>query len=104
DWLAALPATGTAVSWSGAAPLPSAVAIEPVADPLRLAHIWVAAPAGRAVTLEDRLGILGRVVPAGFGARVTVPRLEGEVRAIIGAPVAEPAGEPAGATGEGTPT
>lgn len=77
DWLAALGAAGTPATWAGTAPVPSAVTVEPVADPRRPSHVWVAAPAGAAVTLRDELGVLDSVTPARGGVRVVVPRLEG---------------------------
>lgn len=84
DWLAALAGAGTAVTWGGAAPAPSAVAVEPVADPERSMRLWVAAPAGARVVLRDGLGAVDSVVVARGGARLTVPRLEGMLRAASG--------------------
>jgi hypothetical protein len=100
DWLAALTAAGTEVSWGGQAPVASAVAVEPVADPMRPTQLLVAGPVGAQVTFADRLGGLDSVVLAGVGARATIPRLEGELRAEIGAPMEHPADELASAPRE----
>ncbi|MFT3690950.1 hypothetical protein [Paenirhodobacter sp.] len=53
DWLRAIAATGTSVSWqNGAAPVftPLGLTAEPVADPKHPTRIWVAAPGG---TVEE---------------------------------------------------
>lgn len=82
DWLAALGRAGTAVSWGGAAPAPSALAVEPVADPRRPARVWLAAPAGTSVLLRDSLGSIDTAYVARRGARVEVPDLDGTLHAI----------------------
>lgn len=83
DWLAALRGAGTQVRWSGEAPAPTALAVDPVADPQRPLALWIAAPQGARVTLHDRLGWIGDVDVAGTGGRILVPHLEGEARAEI---------------------
>jgi hypothetical protein len=88
DWLAALRATGTAIRWDGAAPLPAAVAIEPIVDPARPARLWVAAPRGTRVTVLDRFGPIAEVSIAGLGGRIVIPQVAGGITAIA-APVAD---------------
>ncbi|NPD15978.1 hypothetical protein HOY34_12290 [Xinfangfangia sp. D13-10-4-6] len=47
DWLAALAATGTLVSWQASAPLPArGASLEPVADPRAPLRLWVSAGDG----------------------------------------------------------
>ena len=81
DWLAALGATRTPATWSGAAPPPIAVAVEPVADPRHSARVWVAAPAGARILVRDELGLLDSATVTRGGARLVVPDLEGAVHA-----------------------
>lgn len=87
DWLAALEATGTRVTWGGRA-TPSAVSVEPVADPQHPTRIGVVAPNGSDVALEDALGPLDSVRLAGDGAAIVVPGGSDVVRARIGNTVA----------------
>ncbi|MFI5207026.1 MAG: hypothetical protein ACHQU8_00800 [Gemmatimonadales bacterium] len=68
DWLAALAASGTRVTWSGAGALPVAAVAEPVADPAGATRIVVAAPAGAVVSLADEYGSLDSVRAASGGA------------------------------------
>jgi hypothetical protein len=53
DWLAALPAAGTTVGWSGPRLLPTALAVVPVADPAGGVDVAVAAPQGADLRLRD---------------------------------------------------
>lgn len=83
DWLAAFPGAGTAADWDGATPAPSAVSVEPVADPRRPSKVWVAAHPGARVELSDELGVLDGATAEGFGTVFVLPRLEGRVEASI---------------------
>src|SRR5690606_16484448 len=47
EWLAALAAAGTRVTWDGDSVPPLAVALDPVPDPDGGTRIWAAAPPGR---------------------------------------------------------
>lgn len=84
DWLAALAGAGTRTTWSGAAPAPSALAVEPVADPERPSRLWVASPDGASIVLGDAMGVLDSVGAVRGGAQLTVPQLEGVARAEVG--------------------
>jgi hypothetical protein len=84
DWLAALPAAGTEVAWSGPSLLPTAVAMESRADPQRGAEISVAAPAGATVVLRDTLGALDSATASAAGVRAHVPRPRATVDAVVG--------------------
>jgi hypothetical protein len=81
DWLAALARAGTPVTWGGVAPPPTAVAVEPVPDPQRSSHVWVAGPAATRVVLRDALGVVDSATVAWGGARLVVPRIAGAVQA-----------------------
>jgi hypothetical protein len=84
DWLAAFPAAGTQKSWEGATLQPSAVTVEPVADPKGSVRIWVAAPSGATVTVSDTLGIIDSVNVTTGGGVITAPNAEGLIRATVG--------------------
>jgi hypothetical protein len=68
DWLAALAATGTRVTWSGAGALAVAAVAEPVADPAGATRVVAAAPLGTVVSLADDYGPLDSVRAGGAGA------------------------------------
>lgn len=82
DWLAALVAADTYVSWDGAAPPPSALAVEPVADPRGSSRVWLAAPAGTELLLRDGDGDVDSASVARRGTRVHVPKLSGTLHAV----------------------
>jgi hypothetical protein len=84
DWVAALPAAGTQTSWEGTTLKPSAVVVEPVADPKPTARIWLAAPNGSSVVVRDTLTEIDSLRMRSGGAVVTAPHVEGVVRAIVG--------------------
>src|SRR5580704_8865017 len=73
DWVAALPAAGTQTSWEGAALKPTAVAVEPVADPKHTVRIWVATPNGSSVIVRDNLSGIDSVKTHTSGTVLTVP-------------------------------
>lgn len=101
DWFAALSGAGTAVEWSGSSLLPTAVVVEPRADPGRGVEVGVAAPAGSSVVLRDTLGKLDSARTTAAGARVHVPKPRPTIDAVVG-PVSargarhDPGGELAG--------
>ena len=84
DWIAALPAAGTRTTWEGATLKPGAVAVEPVADPNKLARIWLAAPNGSVVVVRDSVSQIDSVHMRTSGAVVTASDLTGAVHATIG--------------------
>jgi hypothetical protein len=88
DWLAALPGAGTMVAWGGGSLLPSAIAVDPVADPAGGVDVAVATPAAVMVALRDTLGTLGSVRAVAAGVRFTVPKLRPALEAEVGSVVA----------------
>ena len=83
DWIAAFPGAGTEAGWDGDTPAPSAVSVEPVADPQKPSRVWVAATPGARVELSDELGALDSTTAEGFGSVFVLPRLEGRTHANI---------------------
>jgi hypothetical protein len=86
QWLVALRARGTTVTWSAAAPLlASAIDAEPVADPRGGTRVRVAAPGGARVIVRDALGPLDsiRVAPGGLGITMTIPALLRGVDGVV---------------------
>jgi hypothetical protein len=83
DWLAALNGAGTRVSWHARSLVPIALAASPVADPVRITRLQMAAPPGTRVILRDGVGILD-TVPVGAlgGANILVPGIRGAVEAV----------------------
>lgn len=88
DWLAALPSASTAVAWSGPTLLPSAIAVEPRADPARGAEVSVAAPAGTMVVLRDTVGPLDSARATAIGVRAYLPKPRRTTDAVVGPVVA----------------
>ncbi len=87
DWLAALPGAATAVTWNGSALIPTAAAVEPVADPMRGADFLMAAPEGVQVVLRDALGAFDSVASERRGVRLHLPSPSGLIEAAAGAVV-----------------
>ncbi|HEU4643028.1 MAG TPA: hypothetical protein VFS44_11285 [Gemmatimonadaceae bacterium] len=87
DWLGALTGAGTAVAWSGPKLVPTAIAIEPRADPQRGVDVSVAAPESATVVLADTLGVLDSARATRDGVRGYIPKPRATVDAIVG-PVA----------------
>ena len=83
DWLAALRAAGTALSWRAAAVPPLAVAAERLPDPRGRTRVAVAAPRGSHVLLGDAAGVVDSVTLAGVGASVIAATAAG-VHAELG--------------------
>jgi hypothetical protein len=88
DWLAALDAGGSDVTWSGSLPA-AAVAVDPIASPRGGFNILSAAPAGAKVTLIDDVGPLDSAQAQGGGARFSIPTIAGEIRAKVSGTVTE---------------
>jgi len=82
DWLAAIAAAGSEVTWNGDSVMPLAIALDPVADPDGGTRVRVAAPAGTTVVLEDDLGAMDSVSAGSAGAQFLTysPLAAGRVR------------------------
>lgn len=85
DWIAAIAASGTHVTWSAGAMPPIALGVAPVADPAGGVRIAVAAPAASLVTLADAVGPLDSLRVRGAGATLESPSPAGAVVATVGA-------------------
>jgi hypothetical protein len=83
DWLEALHAAGSRVSWNGVLPA-TGVEIVPVAAPTGGYNIYVTAPSGAQVVVGDAVGTLDTVKAAAGGARVMVPSASGTITASSG--------------------
>lgn len=88
DWLAALNGVGTAVEWSGPSLLPTALSMEPRADPAGGADVSVAAPLDATVVLRDTLGVLDSIRADAYGVRAYVARPRPTLEAAVGPVVA----------------
>ncbi|HEY9479155.1 MAG TPA: hypothetical protein VIP79_03670 [Gemmatimonadaceae bacterium] len=91
DWLAALPGAGTAVMWSGPSLIPTAIAVEPRADPVGGTDVSVAAPESAMVVLSDTLGVLDSALATATGVHASVPELHATLDAVVGPVVARAA-------------
>jgi len=91
DWLAALPAARTRISWEGAALTATAVAVEPVIDPKRTTRVWLAAPAGSNAAISDSMGLIDSVSARNGGAVITVGDVQGSIRGSVGGTTASAA-------------
>lgn len=91
DWLAALPAAGTAVLWSGPSLVPTAIAVEPRADPAGGANVSVAAPESAMVVLSDTLGPLDSARATAAGVHAVIPKPRATTDAVVGPVVARAA-------------
>jgi hypothetical protein len=87
DWLAALPGAATEVTWSGPSFVPTAIAVEPRADPAGGVDVSVAAPSSAMVTLRDTLGVLDSALARAGGVHAIVPKPRATLDAAVG-PVA----------------
>ncbi len=83
DWLASFPATQTAMSWEGVSLKPSAVSVEPIADPRKAVRVWVAAPNEGQVAVSDSMGLIDSVAITSGGAVLNLHHLDGPVTATI---------------------
>jgi hypothetical protein len=91
DWLAALTGAGTTVAWSGPSLLPTAIAVEPRADPAGGVDVSVAAPESAMVVLRDTLGVLDSARATAAGVHAIVPRPRATSDAVVGPVVARAA-------------
>lgn len=91
DWLAALPAAGTQVLWSGPSLAPTAIAVEPRADPAGGANVSVAAPESAMVVLSDTLGVLDSARATAAGVHAVIPKPRATADAVVGPVVARAA-------------
>ncbi len=92
DWLAALRAAGSDVTWNGNLPA-AAIGVDPIASPRGGFTVLSAAPGGARVTLVDDIGPLDSAVAQGGGARFGIPAIAGVIRAKVSGTLAE-AGQP----------
>lgn len=88
DWLTALAGAGTEISWSGVSLVPTAVVMQPIADPAGGADLAVAAPPRSQVVLRDALGAFDTVIPGLHGIRVYLPSPPALLEAAVGPVVA----------------
>ena len=84
DWLAALSGAGTTVEWSGEELLPTAISIEPRADPAGGADVSIAAPKGSLVLLRDTLGTLDSTQAGPHGVHAYIARPRQTLEAVVG--------------------
>ncbi|MGH9421073.1 MAG: hypothetical protein ACRD3J_13940, partial [Thermoanaerobaculia bacterium] len=87
DWLAALRASGSKVSWNGSLPAVG-VDVEPIASPTHGYNIRVSAPSGNTVVIGDEIGPIDTVRAESGGAHVAVPSASGVVTATSAGAVA----------------
>jgi hypothetical protein len=80
DWLAALRASGSNISWHGALPAVG-FDVRPVAAPSGGYRMLVSAPAGSSVVIADQIGPIDTVRAGNGGASVSVPSASGEITA-----------------------
>lgn len=83
DWLRALAATGTELSWSGRIG-PAAVEVLRSADPAGGRAVLVAGPAGTTIRLVDSLGVLDSAEARGAGASFALRDATGPLAAVVG--------------------
>lgn len=79
DWLAALAAAGSRVSWSARDAVPAALVVERAPDPRGAVRVRVAAPSGTSVTLRDLAGAVDSARASRGGASFALPLVVGTV-------------------------
>ena len=82
DWLRALNATGSRVSWSGDIPAVM-IAVEPVASPEGGTKVRIAAPTGSIVEVRDEAGVVDSVHAQAGGASLLLSSPAGELTARV---------------------
>jgi hypothetical protein len=87
DWLAALRASGSKVSWNGSLPTVG-LDVEPIASPAHGYNIRVSAPSGSSIVIGDEVGALDTVRAESGGAHAAVASASGVVTATAGGAVA----------------
>ncbi|MGH9423535.1 MAG: hypothetical protein ACRD3J_26410, partial [Thermoanaerobaculia bacterium] len=80
DWLAALRASGSNVSWNGTLPAVG-FDVQAVASPTGGYRMLVGAPAGSSVVIGDEIGPIDTLRAVSGGASVTVPSASGIITA-----------------------
>jgi hypothetical protein len=88
DWLAALGAAGSKVTWSGALPA-LAVDVQPVVAPRGGMTVLAAAPDSARLVISDDVGALDTVDARSGGARFAIPTASGSVIVHAGGARAE---------------
>ncbi len=88
DWLAALGAAGSKLSWSGDVPAVG-IGVRPIPSPAGGLTVLVAAPSGTLATLHDEVGPLDTVEARNGGARFTIPVVSGAITARVEGTVGE---------------
>ena len=82
DWLSALRAAGSKVSWDGNIPA-IGIEIQPIASPSGGYNAMLGAPPKSSVILGDEIGTIDTVLAGSGGARITVPSASGVVTATV---------------------
>lgn len=80
DWLAALRATGSSVSWSGSLPA-IGIDVQPIAAPSGGYRMLVSAPGGSSVVIADEIGPIDTIRAENGGASASVPSASGVITA-----------------------
>lgn len=88
DWLAALAASGSEVSWSGDLPAVG-IGVQPVPSPAGGLSVLIAAPSGARAALRDEVGPLDTVEARNGGARFAIPAASGAIAARVGGTVGQ---------------
>lgn len=88
DWLAALSASGTSVSWNGSLPAVG-VEVQPVLAPSGGYNVLVSAPAGSQVVLSDEIGAIDTLRAGTGGARISVESASGIISVKSGGTAAQ---------------
>ena len=83
DWLAALKASGSSVSWNGSLPA-IGLDVQPIASPAGGYRMLVSAPAGSSVVIGDEIGPIDTLRAGNGGASVNVPSASGVITATTG--------------------
>ena len=81
DWLAALGAAGSRVTWNAREAMPAALVAERAPDPRGAVRVRVAAPAGTRVTLRDVAGPVDSARASRGGVSFALPLVIGTVHA-----------------------
>jgi hypothetical protein len=87
DWLAALRASGSKVSWSGAFPA-IGINVEPIISPAGGFNVRVSAPSGSSIVIGDDVGAIDTVNARAGGAHVTIASASGILTAASSGAVA----------------
>jgi hypothetical protein len=83
DWLRALRASGSSVTWSGNL-VPVALSAQAVASPRGGWTVTAAAPSRSNLTVSDEIGPLDTAVAASGGARYSIPSASGTLTGRVG--------------------